>query len=836
MHLIERLRQSSIRFRLVVLAAFNGAMALLLVGTIVLGYLKFDLRRTAVRELLIQAGIVADNASGALGLSNEHAAAQLLTPLRRDPQLLRAVVFDASDRIFASYTRASSADSGVFGTLRFRNGINNAYFKDGSLFVCQPVMRGTKRLGAVCLEEGMGDVDARLHAYTVIVCLVLLGTLSLASLSGSRMQRAITAPLVLLSRVAATVSENEDYSVRVPGNAMGDVGRLIDSFNKMLKQIEIHENARNDAEHSLRESEERFALAARGANDGLWDWRRSTGLIYLSPRGNEMLGYPEMEKWLTWEDWVSLIHPSDRPQVIEDWTLRIRDSRVEFISEFRMLHRDASSIWVLSRGRSVKDSAGQVVRVAGSLTDITEDKAADRLTGLRSRFYFIDRLEDAIHDTAASGSPFAVLFLDLDRFKLVNDSLGHAAGDNLLMEIATRLRLSLGGSAPAPVMARLGGDEFAVLARNTTQPEAVEIANRMLSYIAAPFRLGSQQIFPGVSIGVAMNSSAAAAEDLLRNADTAMYTAKKAGRGRVEVFDARMRDRVRARLEIETELRAAINNGELVVHYQPQMLLPERRISGFEALVRWQHPQRGLTPPGEFISIAEETGLIVPLGRWVLHEAASQMALWQKRFGLAKWFTISVNVSYQQLREPGFVDDVKQALAETGLDGRSLRLEMTESTIIANADETSATLDRLKELNVGLEIDDFGTGYSSLSCLNRLPFDTVKIDRTFIRDLDNKAEVAGIVRAILELARSMSMSVIAEGVETSGQLDELGTLGCSHAQGFFFSRPISAQDAAVLIEKQAIHGAFHQLACQSEQEIQPGQSGRRRTCAEPAPV
>jgi diguanylate cyclase (GGDEF)-like protein/PAS domain S-box-containing protein len=798
-------RNSSIRVRLSLLVVLNGGFALALVGLSLLGYQKFELHQAATRNLSIEAGIIADSSTAALTFMDERAAMETLTALRRDPDLVEAAIYDRNNHLFAWHERPNP--NGVEAQPPEKPPSLGAHIVKGELVVAQRILLENNPLGTVFLKASLSEVDARLRQYVETISLVLLVSLGLALLLSGKMRQGITGPLAHLASVARFVSTEKDYSVRAVRKGGGEIAFLIDSFNGMLAQIELRERAQKSAEESLRESEERFALSARGANDGLWDWKRSTGEMYLSPRGNQMLGYLETERYWSTGDWMSQVHHSDRPRVADEWNEGIREAREEYVSEFRMRHQNNTSIWVLSRGRSVKDAEGAIVRVAGSLTDITEGKVADALTGLRSRFYFLDRLESAIDATDQRGLPFAVLFLDLDRFKLVNDSLGHAAGDELLTEIARRLRTSVQGAASfagPSVIARLGGDEFAVLLHGAGQAEAEEVARWVLQHLSAPFRLGSQQMYPGVSIGIAMSSSGEDPEDLLRNADTAMYQAKKLGRGRIEVFDERMRKLARARLEIEAELRDAIKRQELVVHYQAQVSIESQDITGFEALVRWQHPTRGLIPPDEFIPIAEETDLIVPLGAWVLREACRQMVEWHKGYAHSPLPTISVNVSYKQLKREGFVEEVQRILAETGLPPEMLRLEMTESTVMANAEEAGVTLQRLKDMKIGLEIDDFGTGYSSLSCLSRLPFDTVKIDRSFIRDLGSSEERSEIVRAILELSRSMNLTVVAEGVETGNQLRELDALGCSHAQGYYISRPLCAAATVGFFESQSL--------------------------------
>jgi predicted signal transduction protein with EAL and GGDEF domain len=351
-------------------------------------------------------------------------------------------------------------------------------------------------------------------------------------------------------------------------------------------------------------------------------------------------------------------------------------------------------------------------------------------------------------------------------------------------------------------VARIGGDEFAILLGHILhESDASIVAARILEKLTEPFQFENRSMFVSASIGIALSSTGSTAEELLRNADTAMYRAKTNGKARFEFFNEGMRERVVTRFETETGLRKAIGGGQLVVYYQPIVSLSDNHICGFEALVRWNHPERGLIPPGQFIPVAEESEIIVLIGRWVLRESCRQMAEWQRSFPSAQPLTVSVNVSTRQLSDPGLIEDVESALADSGLGPESLALEMTESSIMGNAQQTLATLDRLKAMNVRLEIDDFGTGYSSLSYLQRLPFHTLKIDRSFIGEMTTGKGSMDIVKAILQLAHSLNLEVIAEGVETEQQLCKLRELGCDYFQGFLRSKPVDAKAAELLFRE-----------------------------------
>ena len=563
------------------------------------------------------------------------------------------------------------------------------------------------------------------------------------------------------------------------------------------------------AQEALRESEERYALAARGANDGLWDWNIQTGHVYYSPRWKAMLGWHENEISNTPEEWFNRIHDADRKRVKEEIAAHRNGSTPHFESEHRMLHKDGTFRWMLNRGLAVFDDSGKTLRMAGSQTDITERKVSDPLTGLPNRLLFIDRLGRLIkHAKRRKDILFAVLFLDLDGFKMINDSMGHLIGDQLLLGVANRLEKCLRSTDTVArlgesfTVARLGGDEFTVLLDDLKDPnDAKSAADRLMKALAPPFILGGKEVFTSVSIGIALSNTAyEQAEDMLRDADTAMYRAKSLGKARFEVFDADMRASVMARLQLETDLRGALEREEFRNFYQPIVSLDSGQIVGFEALLRWQHPTRGLVGPEEFILVAEETGLIRELGWWNLREACRQMSDWRTGPNGRPDLIISVNLSAKQFLQPNLVVDIQKLLHELSLSPDALKLEITESAVMADPSAAVEMLQEIKSIGIHLAIDDFGTGYSSLSYLHRFPLDTLKIDRSFIRDMQEDGEGMEIARTILPMANNLRLDVVAEGVETLEQVALLKQLHCKYAQGYYFSKPLSAENSTALLE------------------------------------
>jgi len=562
---------------------------------------------------------------------------------------------------------------------------------------------------------------------------------------------------------------------------------------------------------ALRESEERFRQMAESIGDVFWlsDPQRQLAL-YVSPAFERIWHMPVSEIYADWRAWLRYVHEDDREPLRARMESLARDDEVEL--EFRVCPPGRETRHVVMRVYVVRDGEGHDVRRAGVVQDVTERKAQeariehlayhDGLTGLPNRTMLMDRLGQALSQAQRLDQQVAVLFLDLDRFKPINDSLGHLVGDQLLREIARRLRAAL---REIDTVARVGGDEFQVVVCNVAGATgAARIAEKLMRALGEPFTLEGQELHVTASLGVSLfPRDGASGELLLKFADIALYEAKGEGRNAYRFFSPEMNAQAHGRLRLENDLRRAVERNELELHYQPQLDLAMGEVCAVEALVRWRHPERGLVLPNQFIPMAEETGLVLGIGEWVLGEACRQVARWQRE-GLVSGSSplrVAVNISARQLQRPGLDGAVRRALADSGLPAACLELEITESSVMLDPQHAQSVLQSLRELGVQLSIDDFGTGYSSLAYLKRLPLDRLKIDRSFIGGIPTDSDDAAIVETIIVMTHKLGLRVIAEGVETLEQRLQLVRQGCDEMQGFLLAHPVPAGELPALLER-----------------------------------
>jgi len=592
--------------------------------------------------------------------------------------------------------------------------------------------------------------------------------------------------------VGATDFILKPVHLKVLGHHVRYVLRASDALNQLKRSRE-----------ALQASEERYALAEMGSNDGLWDWNFSEEKIFISPRWKSMLGYEEGEIGTHPDEWFSRVHPNDFKQLQQNITACFEGTASHLQSEYRMMHKDKSVRWVLTRGIVVFDKNNKAYRMAGSQSDITQrkqyedqlrhDAFHDALTRLPNRSLLLERLTHAfkVHKRHSEFC-YAILFLDIDRFKMINDSLGHNLGDEVLRLVASRLSSSLRSLDTVAyfgdTLARLGGDEFVILLEGLKNTHDAEIvAERIQRVMEKSVTVESHEIVVSVSMGIAFSSvDYKEPEDILRDADTALYRAKALGRARYQVFDASMHEKAMMLMQLESDLRRALARNEFYLHYQPIVSLKTGRVEGVEALIRWAHPSQGTLHPAIFIPLAEETGLIVPIGEWVLRAACRQNMLWARE-GVE--LRVAVNISACQLHQKDFVDVVAAILQETGMPASRLELEITESMIIEDREGVASKLLKLSQIGVHISLDDFGTGYSSLGHLQQFPINKLKIDRSFIDKMSSDKETCQIVQTIILLSQKIGIQVVAEGIETIEQQNLLKELNCDHGQGFIFARP-----------------------------------------------
>jgi diguanylate cyclase (GGDEF)-like protein/PAS domain S-box-containing protein len=611
------------------------------------------------------------------------------------------------------------------------------------------------------------------------------------------------APVIILTGQA-------EYEIDLEATALGVTDYLVkqeldpSGLERSIRYAMSHHKAVS----SLRQSEERYALAVRAANDGIWDWDLVEDRIYFSPRWRAILGQPERAGGGDPEVWFDLVHPGDILRLRSAIEAHLDGRTPHLQSEHRMRHADGTWRWVLTRGLAIRGLDGTPTRMAGSLSDVNDRRIAqqrlqhdalhDTLTGLPNRTLFVDRLNQILHRSVRDPEAgCAVLFLDIDRFKLVNDSLSHGVGDNLLIALAARVLAAL---RPGDTVARLGGDEFTVLLEDITGPaDAMVVATRILRALGDAFNIDGNELFVTASIGISLSAPGLGPADLMRNADIAMYDAKRRGRARTAVFDESMHRRVADRLARETELRQVVECELLAIHYQPIVDLATGKVCGLEALARWP-TDRPHVEPLEFISMAEETGVIGALGQHVMRTALQTLATWRREGLVSDEVCISVNLSGRQLDDPGLADQVLSAIDAVALPAHALKLEITESTLMHEVERTQHVFSEVCGTGVGLHLDDFGTGYSSLTALHHFPVDALKIDRSFVATISEENGNDVIVRSTVALAHSLGLPVIAEGIEDPDQLRQLRALGCEFGQGYLFSPALDVDDARALLE------------------------------------
>jgi len=814
-----QVRNLSIRLNLTLLILFASGLAVLLASFGFGIYERANYRSSSVRELTALADTLGANSAASLAFEDKKAAQEILGALATEPHVLIARLYDNDGNAFVEYrSRNSGQNKVILPGLR----PDGAYFDRTSLALFRGVMLNGQRTGSIALVFDLGELHSQLLEYAKIATLVLLLSVLVTFVASLHLTVSIGAPFVQLAAVARQVSTEKDYSVRAKADAGGEAGLLIRSFNEMLTQIESANNQlRQHREHleeqvacrtselvaagaELRESENKYRVLFEDSADAFW-LIDSRGYVDCNSAALRLFGYSTRAEFKHPAD----ISPPNQPDGKSSWIAAEERMAAAFLKgkeRFEWLHRRKNGEQFYAEVCLAAITLQGRRMLLATVRDITERKVAeervqflayyDALTGLPNRTLLEDRISRALASARRRKEGVAALFLDLDRFKIINDTLGHSSGDTLLQEVAARLKV---WAREQDTVARVGGDEFVVLLTSVAQASDASVAaQRILEAVTVEFSLKGNPINVTCSVGISMfPENGGDSETLIKNADAAMYCAKQRGPNNIQFFTKDMNDQMVERLALESGLRLALDRQELFLVYQPQMDIATGDIVGVEALLRWQHPELGLVPPDRFIRIAENTGLIVPIGEWVLRTACAQARKWQDE-GLSE-VRVAVNVSAVQFRQDGFRDHIRSVLHETGLAPEYLELELTESLLLSNADVMFSVLRELKEMGLSLAIDDFGTGYSSLSYLRQFPVSKLKIDRSFVKDVAINPDDAAITTAIISLAKGLNLKVIAEGVEDEAQLAFLRERQCDEIQGYYFSRPVSADKVAEML-------------------------------------
>ena len=809
MKALFRIKDNSIenQLKLINLVTVTILMGLLCVGMIFNEFSSY--KKSLLESLSIQASIIGSNSTAALSFLDSKAAKETLLSLSSAPGVVYAVIYKDGS-VFASYRRDKKESVPQVNPV----GENGTRFSLRGIDLSRAISHKGEKLGVLLIRSDLDKMYRHLILYTGMIFTIALASLFSAFLLFSRFQKVITTPIHQLAGLFKTLSEKRDYSLRAKVEGAAEFLTLASGFNNMLEQIQNRENQLEQSHQNLsltnqelREKEERLRKVFDEGPLGMVLIDLHYRFIKVNESLARLLGKSETE--FVDKEITEIFHPDDVTLFQKDIDRLYSGAIQKSATELRLRRPDEDPVWINFIASMIRDEQGIALYCIGMLENITErrslherlmyDARHDALTQLPNRYLLVERLNQLINHTARDRSfHYALLFLDLDRFKNINDSFGHLAGDQLLVEVSTRLNHCV---RAYNTIARFGGDEFAILLEDTrSEMDAPYVAENILKAFQTPFNIDGNDILMTVSIGIVLGfPEYQSTEQVLRDADIAMYQAKSRDRNCFIIFNEEMHARVKASLKLENELRQGIQNKELVLYYQPIVSVATLEVTGFESLVRWKGPDGRLIQPLEFIPVAEETGLIVPLGKWCFTEACHQLARWNKMFPLENPFSISVNLSGKQIRA-GLIDFIREVITETDLRPGALAVELTESVIMENTEIANELISELTELKVRIYLDDFGTGYSSLSYLHRIRIDAMKIDRSFVMAMTSDDRARGIVKTIINLAHSLNKIVIAEGVETSEQLDELKKMGCKYFQGYLYSRPLPGREIEALLK------------------------------------
>lgn len=777
-----RPRNNSLRKKLVTIAMITATLTLVLSNLAFISLEYYIGKQEVSEKLTILGEVIANQTGTALMFQDKPMLQNNLNALIADNSILRGCLYGTDQKLITHYY----ANSTITCPKLLYNLNTSANLNFYQRF---PIQFNEQTIGTLYIESSHAELWKRIKTFLFFSTIVLLLTLLLALLLSNSLQAVVIGPIKGLSKTLRNIMRKNDFSIRAEKQNFDELGDLVDLFNSLLSTIEI-ENS------SLKSSEDRFRKLTALSPVGIFQINANLQLEYVNQRWRDIHTTPDYLPSL--ESWIASIHPDDQTLFNQHWQdLITKQESIKF--ELRLIRRDNEVIWIQLLTSALHDQKGQLLGYLGAISDISELKEAqlqmetlafyDSLTGLANRRLFRDRLIKAIAKAQRSKTSVALMFIDMDQFKRINDTLGHDAGDVLLIEIAKRLQESV---RETDTVSRVGGDEFTILLTEVHDShDVLVIAEKLLKTLSQPITIHGHTLVTTVSIGITLTPEDSVDDNvLMKNADLAMYRAKELGRNNIQFFSEDMNRKVLEHLEIEQEISVALAENQFILSFQPKINLVDFSITGVETLLRWVHPEKGLIPPDKFIPIAEESGQIIEIGAWVLNQSCQQMGKLFADGALPNGAKVAVNLSAKQFTDPRLLQDIKDAISNTAIPPQNLELEVTESIIMEDVEGAVVIMQHLKELGVSIAIDDFGTGYSSLSYIKRFPINVLKVDRSFVMDIPADQNDMAITAAIIAMAHKLNLTVIAEGVETQEQLHFLYANNCDEGQGYLFSRPL----------------------------------------------
>ena len=778
-------KTQSLRRRLVLISLITTGLTLLLANCAYISLEYYLAKRDTENKLQVLGDVISDRVTAALTFNDKALLENNLNTLQSDSAIVRGCIYRQDQTLAASY---HSADYKRIDCPTYLPRIDNLNTYNFSRFF--PVTRADQSIGTLYIESSREQLLERFFQFLLFSIVIMVTAFGLALFLANKLKDVISRPMRELSDTLTEILNKKVYSIRATKTNNDELGDLVDLFNRLLTTID-------DENQSLKASEERFRKLTALSPVGIFQVDPNQKLQYVNQRWRDIHGitsdHPDLQ------DWFEIVNPKDLVNVQEAWNRLVLDQE-SIALEMRLTRPDLSYTWIHLMASALHDRDGQLLGYLGAISDISELKAAqvqmetlaffDPLTGLANRRLFKNRLVTSVKGAIRSGKSMALMFLDMDQFKRVNDTLGHDAGDVLLKEVSNRLSNTVREN---DTVSRIGGDEFTILLTDISSVQDVRaVAEKILRAMAKPIRVKGQDILTSVSIGITMTPDDSTDTNvLMKNADLAMYSAKEQGRNNFQFFSEEMNHSILEHLALEKEITEAIERNQFTLFYQPKISLFDYRTTGVETLIRWQHPDKGIITPDNFIPVAEETGQIIDIGNWVLEQACRQISSLIRKNVMPADAKVAVNLSAKQFTDPDLAGHIRNVLEITGIPPRCLELEITESTLMDDVESAIGIMQEIKSTGVSIAIDDFGTGYSSLSYIKRFPIDVLKVDRSFVMDIPDDKNDMAITAAVIAMAHKLDLNVVAEGVETDEQLQYLRLNNCDEGQGYLFSRPLS---------------------------------------------